>query len=100
MLYVIYAEDHPNTREQRRRARPTHLARIDALQEEGRVVVGGPCPAIDTEDPAAAGFTGSVLIVEFASLEAATTWANADPYIAAGVYAKVTVKPFLQVYPR
>ncbi len=80
-------------------ARPDHVSRLQALQAEGRLLLAGPCPAIDSPDPGPAGFSGSVIIAEFASLEAAKTWADADPYVAAGVYEKVTVKPFKKVLP-
>lgn len=99
MLYVIIGEDRPGTLEQRLAARPEHVARLQALQGEGRLVLAGPCPAIDSPDPGPAGFSGSVIVAEFASLDAARTWADADPYVAAGVYEKVTIKPFKKVLP-
>ncbi|WP_445399753.1 YciI family protein [Zobellella sp. An-6] len=99
MWYVIFAQDAPNSLEKRLAARPAHLARLQALAEEGRLLVAGPNPAIDAEDPGAAGFTGSTVIAEFDSLEAAQAWADADPYLAAGVYASVIVKPFRKVLP-
>jgi uncharacterized protein YciI len=80
-------------------ARPAHVARLQALQGEGRLILAGPCPAIDSPDPGPAGFSGSVIVAEFASLEAAHSWADADPYVAAGVYEKVTIKPFKKVLP-
>jgi uncharacterized protein YciI len=80
-------------------ARPDHVARLQALQAEGRLLLAGPCPAIDSPDPGPAGFSGSIIIAEFVSLEAAKLWADADPYVAAGVYEKVTVKPFKKVLP-
>jgi hypothetical protein len=98
MLYLIYAQDVPGSLEKRLAARPAHLARLQALRDEGRLVVAGPNPAIDSNDPGNAGFTGSTVIAEFASLEAAKSWAQQDPYVAAGVYADVTVKPFKQVF--
>ena len=98
MLYLIYAQDAPNSLENRLAVRPAHLARLQALRDAGRLVVAGPNPAIDSNDPGAAGFTGSTVIAEFASLAEAQTWAQQDPYIAAGVYADVTVKPFKQVF--
>ena len=99
MLYVIIGEDHPGTLDQRMAARPSHVERLQALQAEARLILAGPCPAIDSPDPGPAGFTGSIIIAEFTSLVAAQAWANADPYVAAGVYAKVTVKPFKKVLP-
>lgn len=99
MLYVIVGDDRPNSLEQRLAARPAHLERLQALQAEGRLLLAGPCPAIDAPDPGPAGFSGSVIIAEFASLEAARAWADADPYIAAGVYEKVSVRPFKKALP-
>jgi uncharacterized protein YciI len=99
MLYVIIGEDRPGTLDQRMAARPAHVARLQALQGEGRLILAGPCPAIDSPDPGPAGFSGSVIVAEFASLEAAHSWADADPYVAAGVYEKVTIKPFKKVLP-
>lgn len=99
MLYVIIGEDRPGTLEKRLAVRPDHVARLQALQAEGRLILAGPCPAIDSPDPGPAGFSGSVIVAEFASLDAAKTWADADPYIAAGVYEKVTIKPFKKVLP-
>lgn len=99
MWYVIFSEDVPNSLPMRKEARPAHLARLQALAEEGRLLVAGPNPAIDAEDPAEAGFTGSTVIAEFDSLDAARAWADADPYLAAGVYASVIVKPFRKVLP-
>jgi uncharacterized protein len=99
MLYVIIGEDHPGSLDQRLAARPAHLERLLALQTEGRLLLAGPCPAIDSPDPGPAGFTGSLIVAEFASLVAAQAWADADPYIAAGVYANVSVKPFKKALP-
>lgn len=99
MYYVIFATDKPNSLEQRLAARPAHLARLKELFDAGRLFVAGPMPAIDSEDPGAEGFTGSTLIAEFSSLDAAQTWADADPYVAAGVYESVIVKPFKKVLP-
>lgn len=99
MLYAFIAEDRVGTLDQRLAARPAHLARLQALQAEGRLIIAGPCPAIDSPDPGPAGFSGSLIIAEFPSLEAARAWADADPYIAAGVYEKVTVKPFKKALP-
>lgn len=99
MLYAIIATDAENTLAQRLAARPAHLARLHALQDAGRLVLAGPHPAIDCENPGEAGFSGSLVVAEFASLEAAQAWADADPYCAANVYANVLVKPFKQVFP-
>lgn len=99
MLYVIMGEDIPGSLDQRLAARPEHLARLQALQAEGRLIIAGPCPAIDSPDPGPAGFSGSIIIAEFTSLHAAQAWADADPYVAAGVYQKVTVKPFKKALP-
>ncbi len=99
MLYVIIGEDRAGTLDQRLAARPAHVARLQDLQADGRLILAGPCPAIDSPDPGPAGFSGSVIVAEFASLAAAESWAGADPYVAAGVYATVTVKPFRKVLP-
>ena len=99
MLYAIISEDISNSLEKRKLARPAHLARLQQLNDEGRLCVAGPHPAIDNNDPGEAGFTGSLVIAEFASLAEAQLWADADPYITAGVYAKVVVKPFKKVLP-
>ncbi|WP_375055331.1 YciI family protein [Zobellella sp. DQSA1] len=99
MWYVIFSEDVPDSLPKRQEARPAHLARLQALADEGRLLVAGPNPAIDAEDPAEAGFTGSTVIAEFDSLNAAQAWADADPYREAGVYASVIVKPFRKVLP-
>ncbi|WP_267410484.1 YciI family protein [Pantoea sp. GM_Pan_4] len=98
MLYVIYAEDTADSLKKRNSVRPAHLARLQLLQDEGRLIVAGPLPAVDSNEPGPAGFTGSVIVAEFSSLETAQSWANDDPYIAAGVYDKVTVKPFKRVF--
>ena len=98
MWYLIYSEDVQGSLPLRKQARPAHLARLQALQDEGRLLTAGPNPAIDAEDPADAGFTGSTVIAEFASQADAKAWADADPYEAAGVYAKVTIKPFKKVF--
>lgn len=100
MLYAIIGEDVPGSLERRLAARPDHLARLEQLQAEGRMILAGPCPAIDSPDPGPAGFSGSVIVAEFESLAAAQAWADADPYVAAGVYARVAVKPFKQVFPK
>ena len=99
MLYAIVGEDRPNSLTDRLAARPAHVERLKALQEEGRMILAGPCPAIDSPDPGPAGFTGSLIVAEFVSLEAAQVWADADPYVTAGVYARVSVKPFKKVLP-
>ncbi|APZ44592.1 YciI family protein [Acidihalobacter ferrooxydans] len=99
MLYAILAHDHPDSLQKRLAARPAHLARLQTLQDAGRLVLAGPLPAIDSPDPGAAGFTGSLVVAEFASLEEARSWAADDPYQAAGVYADVVVRPFKQVFP-
>lgn len=99
MLYAIVGEDRPDSLDARLAARPAHLERLKTLQAEGRVVLAGPFPAIDAADPGPAGFSGSLIVAEFESLDAAQTWADADPYVAAGVYAGVTVKPFRKVLP-
>jgi len=99
MLYAIISEDIENSLEQRKATRPDHLQRLQILQDAGRLVIAGPHPAIDSNDPGTAGFTGSLVVAEFSSLEAAKDWANNDPYMMAGVYANVLVKPFKQVFP-
>lgn len=99
MWYVIYSEDVENSLPMRKEARPAHLARLQELASQGRVLAAGPCPAIDSEDPGEAGFTGSLVILDFANLEQAKEWADADPYMTAGVYKSVTVKPFKKVLP-
>lgn len=100
MLYCIMSNDVANSLPLRKGARPAHLARLETLQQQGRLVLAGPNPAIDSNDPGDAGFTGSLVVAEFASLEAAKAWADDDPYVAAGVYAEVIVKPFKQVFPQ
>lgn len=99
MLYAIVGEDCPGSLAARMAARPAHVERLKALQEEGRLIIAGPFPAIDSPDPGSAGFSGSLIVAEFASLEAAQAWADVDPYVAAGVYAKVMVKPYKKVLP-
>ncbi len=99
MLYAIISRDVQNSLELRLAARPAHLARLNILRDEGRLVLAGPHPAIDSPDPGPAGFTGSLIVAEFASMAAAQEWADADPYVTAGVYAEVIVKPFKQVLP-
>lgn len=99
MLYAIFGHDVPDSMEKRQAARPAHLARLRTLQDEGRLLLAGPFPAVDAVDPGAAGFTGSLIVAEFASLEAAQSWAAADPFVLTGVYAQVAVRPFKKVFP-
>jgi len=99
MWYAIIGEDKPGSLDARLAARPAHLERLHALQNQGRLMLAGPFPAIDNENPGPAGFTGSLIVAEFDSLDSAQRWADADPYIAAGVYAGVTIKPFKKVLP-
>ena len=99
MLYAIIARDKADSLAARRSARPEHLARLQALQAEGRLLLAGPHPAIDAPEPGEAGFTGSLIVAEFDDQESAEAWADADPYRAAGVYQDVQVKPFLKVFP-
>ncbi|AGH46096.1 YciI family protein [Paraglaciecola psychrophila] len=99
MWYVIYSDDVENSLPLRKQTRAAHLERIQLLVDQGRVLVAGPCPAIDSEDPGEAGFTGSLVIAEFNSLEEAQKWADTDPYAIAGVYQKVVVKPYKKVLP-
>ncbi|PPC81301.1 MAG: hypothetical protein CTY38_09175 [Methylotenera sp.] len=99
MWYAIMAEDTPNSLEKRLAARPEHLARLQALKSAGRLLLAGPFPSIDSNDPGPAGFSGSLIVAEFANLEEATTWANHDPFVTAGVYHQVTVKPFRKTLP-
>ena len=98
MYYVIFAQDHPNSLQKRLAVREQHLARLTQLQAENRLLVAGPNPAVDSEQPGEAGFTGSTVIAQFDSLEQAKQWASEDPYVAAGVYADVVVKPFIRVF--
>ena len=99
MLYAIIAQDRDKSLQDRLAARPSHLERLNALRDEGRLILAGPHPAIDSEDPGEAGFSGSLVVAEFDSLEDAQAWADADPYVEAGVYQQVTVKPFKKVLP-
>ncbi len=99
MWYAIMSEDINDSLAQRMAARPAHLERLKALQNEGRLLLAGPFPAIDNTDPGSAGFSGSLIVAEFDSLEAANIWANDDPYVIAGVYARIIVKPFKKVLP-
>lgn len=99
MWYAIQGHDTPESLPRRQQARPAHLARLEALRDAGRLLLAGPHPAIDAEDPGPAGFTGSLVVAEFENLDAARAWADADPYVEAGVYARVDVRPFRQVLP-
>jgi len=99
MFYAIRGTDVPNSLDKRKVARPAHIARLEQLRDAGRLLLSGPFPAIDAEDPGPAGYTGSLIVAEFDSLEDARTWAQADPYVAAGVYAAVDVQPFRKVLP-
>jgi uncharacterized protein YciI len=99
MWYTIIGQDVPDSLDKRMAARPAHLVRLQALQEKGRLLLAGPFPAVDAVDPGVAGFTGSLIVAEFPSLQAAREWADADPYVAAGVYQQVTVQPFKKVFP-
>lgn len=100
MWYAIFGHDTPNSMDKRMAARPAHVARLQALQNEGRLLVAGPFPAVDAIDPGAAGYTGSLIVAEFASLDAAQNWAKADPYMSAGVYAEISVRPFKKTFPQ
>ena len=99
MIYVIIGNDVPDSLELRKNARPAHLARLQILQDEGRLLLAGPSPAVDANDPGLAGFTGSIIVAEFSNLNSAQSWANDDPYVKAGVYNQVTVKPFRKTFP-
>ncbi|MDX1914660.1 MAG: YciI family protein [Methylophilus sp.] len=99
MWYAIIAEDVDNSLEKRLKVRPLHLARLQALQEAGRLLLAGPFPAIDSIDPGAAGYTGSLIVAEFADLQAATEWANTDPFVIENIYSSVTIKPFRKTLP-
>ena len=100
MLYAIISEDTKDSLEKRVATRPSHISRLQNLQDEGRLILAGPHPAIDTDNPGIEGFTGSLVVAEFDNLQAAQLWANSDPYNDAGVYAKVIVKPFKKVFPQ
>ncbi len=100
MLYAILSEDVTNSLEKRKSVRPAHIERLQILQDAGRLIIAGPHPAIDSNTPGDSGFTGSLVIAEFPTLEDAEKWANEDPYLLAGAYAKVSVKPFKQVFPQ
>lgn len=99
MWYAITGQDTVNSLEKRLSARPAHVARLQSLQDEGRLLLAGPFPSVDSNDPGIAGFSGSLIVAEFSTLAAATEWAQADPYVAAGVYARVEVKPFKKTFP-
>ena len=99
MWYAIIGQDTPDSLDKRTAARPAHLVRLQALQDEGRMLLAGPFPAVDAVDPGAAGYTGSLIVAEFASLQAAQEWAAADPYAAAGVFRQITVQPLKKVLP-
>lgn len=99
MLYAIIARDRPGSLKYRLAARPAHLERLQQLQNLGRLILAGPMPAVDSEDPGPAGFTGSIVVAEFASLEEAKDWANQDPYVDAGVFSNVEVRPFRKTLP-
>jgi hypothetical protein len=100
MWYVIIGQDVPNSLEKRKEARPAHVARLQELQSHGRLLLAGPFPAVDANDPGEAGFTGSLIVADFPSLTAAQDWAKADPYATAGVYAEVHVQPFRKTFPQ
>ena len=99
MYYAIISQDVPNSLELRQGARPAHIERLLALKDQGKLLVAGPHPAIDSDDPGEAGFSGSLVVAEFESLVAAQAWADADPYVSAGVYERVIVKPYKVVLP-
>lgn len=100
MLYAIISEDVEESLEKRKSARPAHILRLRDLQDAGRLILAGPCPAVDSNTPGEAGFTGSLVVAEFVSLDEAQAWADRDPYLDAGVYAEIKVKPFKQVFPQ
>ena len=99
MWYAIIGQDVPDSQDKRMAARPAHLARLQALQDKGRLLLAGPFPAVDAADPGAAGYTGSLIVAEFASWQAAQEWAEADPYVTGGVFGKISVQPFRKVLP-
>ncbi|MDA8364597.1 MAG: YciI family protein [Gammaproteobacteria bacterium] len=99
MFYAISGQDVPDSLNRRKTARPAHLQRLEKLRDEGRLLLAGPYPALDAEDPGAAGFSGSLVVAEFTSLAEAQAWADADPYVQAGIYSEVTVRPFRKVLP-
>jgi len=100
MWYAIIGQDVPDSLDKRMAVRPAHVERLQALQNQGRLLLAGPFPAVDAQDPGVAGFTGSLIVAEFPSLTAARDWANADPYVSAGVYAEVRVQPFKKTFPQ
>jgi len=100
MWYAIIGQDVPDSLDKRMAARPAHIARLQSLQSEGRLLLAGPFPAVDALEPGAAGFTGSLIVAEFATLTSAQDWANSDPYVLAGVYAEVHVQPFKKTFPQ
>ncbi|HYR05413.1 MAG TPA: YciI family protein [Gallionella sp.] len=99
MWYAIIGQDAPDSLDKRMTARPAHLARLQIMQEEGRLFLAGPFPAVDALDPGAAGFTGSLVVAEFVSLQAAHEWAESDPYVTSGVFQKISIQPFRKVFP-
>ena len=99
MLYAIMSQDVENSLERRKGARPDHIARLNKLQDEGRLILAGPHPSIDVSEPGEAGFSGSLIVAKFEDLQEARNWADADPYVSAGVYSSVVVKPFNKVLP-
>ncbi len=99
MLYAIFGQDVPDSLAKRLGARPAHVARLQALQDQGRLLLAGPFPGVDAADPGPAGYTGTLVVAEFASLEDAEAWAQSDPYVTAGVFAQVAVRPFRQTFP-
>ncbi|MDD4927997.1 MAG: YciI family protein [Gallionella sp.] len=99
MLYTIIGQDTPDSLEKRMASRPAHVARLQSLQAQGRLLLAGPFPAVDAEDPGAAGYTGSLIVAEFSQLAEAQAWADADPYVAGGVYSRVSVQPFRKTFP-
>jgi uncharacterized protein len=100
MWYAIIGQDVPNTLDKRMAARPAHVARLQELQRQGRILLAGPFPAVDAEDPGTAGFSGSLIVAEFTSLSAAQDWAKADPYVTSGIYEEVSVRPFRKTFPQ
>ncbi len=99
MLYAIFGQDVPNSLDKRLGARPAHLARLLALQDQGRLLLAGPFPTVDANDPGPAGYSGTLVVAEFASLEEAEAWAQSDPYVSAGVFSQIAVRPFRRTFP-